>query len=64
MDMEKHRQGVSMRECAEKALLSAAPRDFVVVERKVPDQEVPAFFLEVTTDRVEAPPHAGSRRMT
>ena len=53
-----------MRRCAEKALLSAAPRDFVVVERKVPDQEVPAFFLEVTTDRVEAPPHAGSRRMT
>ena len=64
MDMEKHRQGVSMRECAEKALLSAAPRDFVVVERTVPDQKGPAFFLEVIADRAEATPHAGLRRMT
>ncbi|MBK7424072.1 MAG: hypothetical protein IPJ48_13835 [Propionivibrio sp.] len=64
MDMEKHRQGVSMRECAEKALLSAALRDVAVVERKFPDQAGPAFFLEVIADRAEATPHAGSRRMT
>ena len=52
--MEKYRQGLSMRRCAEKALLSAAPHDFAVVERTVPDQEGPAFFLEVIADRAEA----------
>ena len=45
IDMEKHRQGVSMRRCAEKALLSAAPRDVAVVERKVPDEEGSALSL-------------------
>jgi hypothetical protein len=64
IDMEKHRQGVSMRGCAEQALLSAALRDVAVVERKFPDQEGPAFFSEVITGRAEAPPHAESRRMT
>jgi len=53
-----------MRGCAEKVLLSAALRDFAMVERTVPDQAGPAFFLEVTTDRAEATPHAGLRRMT
>jgi len=62
--MKKHRQGLPMRVCAEQALLSAALRDVAVVERKFPDQEVPAFFLEVIADRAEAPPHAKSRRMT
>jgi hypothetical protein len=64
IDMEKHRQGLSMRRCAEQALLSAAQRDVAVVERKVPDEAGRAFFIEVTTDRVEALPHAGLRRMT
>jgi len=64
MDMEKYRQGVSMRGCAEQALLSAALRDVEVVERMVPDEAGRAFFLEVIADRAEAPPPAGSRRMT
>ena len=61
--MEKYRQGLSMRRCAEKALLSAAPRDVAIVERNVPDEAGPAFFLVVIADRVEAPPHAESGRM-
>ena len=62
--MEKYRQGLSMRRCAEKALLSAAPRDVAIVERNVPDEAGRAFFLEVIADRAEAMPHAGIRRMT
>jgi len=64
IDMKKHRQGVSMRECAEQALLSAALRDVAVVERKFPEQQGPTFFLEVIADRAEASPPAGLRRMT
>ena len=53
-----------MRGYAEKALLSAAQRDVAVVERMVPDEAGPAFFIEVIADRAEATPHAGIRRMT
>lgn len=53
-----------MRGCAEHALLSAALRDVAMVERNVPDEAGPAFFLEVIADRAEATPHPESRRMT